>query len=264
MTSDTTQQHSLSDIWRDTQNLVRREAHLLGPVTMATIGIGQAGAILLFGQIAKGVVSGSLMIAFICCWLLGSIGQLAITVLIQKVGMSVAEGLRRSVSLLPKLMLIAAWIMCTFVIFAVPLTMLLAKNGLAANSPVSALQASDVFILMPLIFFMVWSSARLYLLYPTLTGQNRPAMQSLLNAFRLTKGRLRQILPVMFVFYFVGQLIQLVIAAVATLLFAAFISNSSTSLAASTIIALVSGTAGAIPVLMSTVFAALYYDRIRV
>ncbi len=250
------------EIWKECVALIRRESPLLLPLAFATVGIGQAGVILLFGLISTGRISGLLFFCLALCWFWVVFGQLAISALVLKPGSSVGESMSRASHAMPRMIFIAVWLIMMLILITIPFSLLLAKNGLAPGTPISGLSASDYLMISPVLLFALWFSARIYTLYAVLVEESGRSMSRLAKAFVMTRGNGSRLIGVVMLFGIVGQLLQLLAVLIVTVIAKMAIGTQAFATETTIIAALAAGLAGTLPSLGSAVFGALLYKRL--
>ncbi len=248
--------------WTETTAFIRRESHLLIPLSLATLALGQTGSILIMERLTKGAAGGFLILSFIACWMLITTGQLAISGLVLTPGSSVGEALKRAVKSLPRMVVIGAWALMALMLMMIPLLLFLAKNGAGADSMAVALRPQDMLPLLPLLVVALWFSIRTIMLHAVLIDTDRPALPSLKRSFQMTKGKAAAFLSVTLMFFIGGQLIQLIVAMIATVILGGIFSAIGLPLVGNTLASFVAGAAGALPACFLSVFAAICYQHL--
>ncbi len=253
---------SMQQTWSETVSFVRRESSLLIPLSLSTLALGQAGLVMVITEIRSGAAGGGLPLLIFGCWLLVTLGQLAISALVLMPGSSVGEALRRGASNLPKMAIIVVWTVMIAVLIAAPLTLLLQKGGLDPNNAAQSLRPQDLLILSPVVILAIWFSVRTLVLHAVLIDKKRSALGSLIDSFKLTKGRTGALLPVVMLFFVIGQLIQMVVALVASLLLTSIMTMLGAPVVGVALASLVAGAAAAAPSAYQSVFSALLYRKL--
>jgi hypothetical protein len=252
----------ISQLWTETITFVRRESALLTPLMLSTLALGQAGLVMAFGEIAKGETGGIISLAMVFCWVLITLGQLAITALVLTPGMSVAEGLKRGASALPKMALIFLWTAMVLILVAAPLTFMLQKTGVDPSAAALSLKPIDLLILSPILLVAIWFSVRTLVLQAVLIDGKPTALASLLQSFRMTRGNGGSLLRVIIMFFVVGQIFQMIAAVTAGLILGGIFTQMGAPVIGAALSALVAGAAGAVPATFQSVFAALLYRKL--
>jgi hypothetical protein len=165
----------------------RREAGIVMPVAFATFGLGMLLVTLAApppgedGQLQHG----PWMLAMIPALLAAVIGQLAISAMVLRPGISVAEALRDAFGRLPRALIVILLMVAAGMVGLLAISLVL---GIIAY----ATAAGDVSLwtVATLLLFVafVWFSARLLLVWPMVADRSEGAVRTFRAAWALSKG----------------------------------------------------------------------------
>ncbi len=249
----------LFSIWRETLDFVRRESKLLMPLAMATLAIGYAAFFLGFGIQTRQGGSGLLMMLLLSAMALMFLGQLAITALVLKPRLSVAESLREATLAMPRIVLISILMGVLLLIVSIPLSIALAFAGIDVASTVQPGQPLSFVLAAPLLGFMLVILARLFPIQAVVIDRKTSVLEALRSSFQLTRNTTLNLLAAIFAFLIASQLVQLVAALISSAIFTPLAAMISAPFAGTVMVALAVGMANAVISLLSTVFAAFFY-----
>jgi hypothetical protein len=251
---------SLLTLWHQSLDFARRESPLLVPLALSTFAVGNAASILALGLMQAMGANGLLVIITLIGLLLVFLGQMAVTALVLKPGISVGESLKAASKALPKLILIWVGLIVILSIATIPVTLALQLTGFDPGAARrQALQAGDILIFIPVIILMIWMAGRLLVMQSALIEKNESPLGAVKASFALTKGNGLRLSGVVVGFALASQFVQFVAAFIASGLFVSLFKAAGSPFGGTVMIALAAGMAGAAPAMLSTIFAALYY-----
>jgi len=187
---------SITAAWEETAAFVRREGRLLFPVSFMLIALPTALVEALTPAAVPGQApaGGAWLLLFPIALLLSAIGNLAITCLALRPGMSVAEALRRGAARLIALVGVALivgvalfllfMVIVTAAVSAVPGAVEAAKAGVANEAFAKAALLSAVALLPVVVYF----GARLMLVTPAAAGEDGGPLRLIGRSWSLTRG----------------------------------------------------------------------------
>ena len=142
----------IKPIFAETRVFILSHGGLLWPVAFATFGLGQALAILAFGQArVGGAWSGDLALMMAGGLLWSQLGYLSISGLMLAPEHSVGQQLRRAFSRLPLLIVTFLVAIVLILILLIPFMMAAQLNGLTVAEQSSAGPVASLFFVLPLM-----------------------------------------------------------------------------------------------------------------
>jgi len=178
---------SISAAADETRAFMRREGSLVFPVAFATFGMALILVSLMMPQSQPGEVQpGWWMILLLPLILLGIVGQLAISYLVLRPGVTVADALRRGVARLPIVLGIIVAFALAAALFIVAASVILGVIAIAVG--MNEMSAARLAV-MAMLVFLIWLGVRLLLLWPTVAGGGEGVKGSIQRTFALSRGR---------------------------------------------------------------------------
>ncbi len=256
---------SITTLWEESIDFIRRELHLLLPLSFATLAIGDAAVNLVSPEMKSegpGGPDGLLMLVFLGGLLLTIVGQLAITALTLSGGMSVGEALRRGLSRIPKMLLfgIAFGLAAMFVIL--PLAIGLAKAGYSTITPASSLPAWAYLYFLGFFALLIWLGIRLMVFSCLIVDKNPPLFAAIKQGFAMTRGHFSRIIAAVLIYMLVYTVTTTAAASVIGILFGFVGKLLGTPFLGSVMAALGSGMVAAALGMVSTVFVTKLYQQL--
>jgi len=193
---------SITAAWEESVAFVRREGRLLFPVSFMLIALPVAVTEALTPASAAGQppASGAWLVLFPVALLLSAIGNVAITSLALRPGISVGEALRHGAARLPALLGVALiagiasfilfMLIVTVAVSAVPGAVDAAKAG-AANEAFTKAVVLAMVALLPLAAYF---GARLLLITPLAAGEEGGPFRLIARSWTLTKGHVLRLI----------------------------------------------------------------------
>lgn len=177
---------SLSAAAEQTGSFMRREGSLVLPVAFATFGI----AFILLSLVMPDPknetdVEGGLwaLAAFPLLFLI-MIGQITIAYLVLRPGVSVRDALGAAMKRLPTMIGVVLLILLGLVGLALLLSVVTVMIGVSVGA---AMETTTAFVSVIVIAAMAWLSTRLLMLWPLLADKRGGVIESIKQAFRLSK-----------------------------------------------------------------------------
>ncbi len=253
----------VSQSWDATLDYVRRESHLLVPLALGTLAVGQAAVELGVQLRERHVESGLLMLLFVPGILLMLGGQMSIFSLVLNPGISVGEAMKKGFSRLPRLVLFSLGLGLVFLVLIFPLLILLLKNGFdpTASAPVAMPGYAAIWAGVVLAF-MMWLSVRTYFAAAMMVDLDASVRESVSGSFALTRGRSAALLGVALIFLVVGTVVQSAAQVIVGIFFGALGKLLAMPLLPLVMVALGVGMAAAAIGLVTAVFVAMLYRAI--
>ena len=255
---------SMSAIWDESAALIRREAHLLVPLALATVGVGSVISGLVqpetpaagFGMVAS--------LGFVIGNILGLIGNLAMMALALMPGMSVGESLRLAVARMPKMLGIVGLFLIALLASMIPIAVILMLSGapLSANMTAEELPIAAVLSILTLGALLLYVSARLLTLSAAVVDRNPPAIEAIKSSFASTSGIATKIVGVVLLFLVVTLVVSGAAASLSGILFGMIGKAVGAPLLGKGLTVLVTGMISALLSIVSTVFGAVLYRKL--
>lgn len=252
----------VSRLWDETTAFVRREAHLLSPLALATLGIGQALLEIAVQLLRQGVGLADLLPLLIPAALLVLGGQLSIIALVLMPGSSVAEALKRGFGALPRFVGSLALVIAVLVLLMMPLSIWLVSNGFDPTNINAKLPPMARLYTMLVMAFTVWIGLRLYLAGAYMVDRGEPMRSAMRASWDRTRGYAFPLLGVGSIFLLVGMVLQGATQLIVGSIFAAIAKMAGMPLLPLIMVALGVGMASAAVGLVSTVFSAMVYRHL--
>ncbi len=253
----------LKPTFAETRTYILSHGAILWPIAFATFGIGQALAILAFGQSRGGAAwtmpLGLMMLGGL---LWSQIGYLTISGVLLAPGESVGQQLARALGKLP--FLILTFIISLFVILALLIPFMLAAqlNGLTVAEQTTAGPVASLFLVLPLLVLMLILFAKLYLAWAGLMDNRFSGLRGIVHGLALTRGKSFFFLIASLLFVFLFQASQFLGGLFGSVLISGITLILGQSSGSPALIALTAGAFSAAPMLFSTIFAALLYTKL--
>jgi hypothetical protein len=253
----------VSQSWDATLDFVKRESHLLVPLALGTLAVGQAAVELGIQLHQRHVGMAALLVLIIPGILLMLGGQLSIFSLVLNPGISVGEALKKGFSRLPRLMAFSLGMGALFVALIFPVMIILLKNGYdpAAAKPVE-LPSYAVIWAGAVMTIMLWASVRTYFAAALMVDADASVRSAVFGSFSLTRGRAAMLLGVAMIFLVVGTVIQSAAEVIVGIFFGALGKLLAMPLLPVVMVALGVGMAAAAVGLVTAVFVAMLYRSI--
>lgn len=192
---------SIDAVWEETIVFLRRESGLALPMALATFGLGMV--ILGFATDGsseadpKTLFSGLHAAFLIPALLLTVIGNLAISLIALRPGLSVGEALRIAIARVPVAIFVGVIMSgALFGIFVVAVVIVTLIGLVVPSNSATRLGEAVALSGIPII----WCSARLLVMWPTLADSSAGPIDVLKRSFRLTRGNGLRALAVTFMF----------------------------------------------------------------
>ncbi|MBA3897780.1 MAG: hypothetical protein H0X36_11755 [Sphingomonadaceae bacterium] len=253
---------SMNAVWDESAAFMRREAHLLVPLALATLLLGNTVGTLAQLAAPRGDIVASLVMIAGALWSI--IGQLAIAALALRPGSSVGEALKLGASRLGKLLVVALLLGAVIFVACLPLVFGLAKSGYNPADPQIAahLPAWAVFYTLLVIVILFWVSVRLSVLNALIVDRNPSPLAALREAFALTRGVAARLTLALILYAIVAFVVSLAVRFVLGSLFLVIARGLNSPFAGAVLDALASGLVATGFVLVATVFLAFLYRRL--
>ncbi len=253
----------VSQTWDATLDFVRRESHLLVPLALGTLAVGQAAVELGVQLRERSGESGLLLLLFIPGILLMLGGQMSIFSLVLNPGISVGEAMKKGFSRLPRLILFSLGMGLIFVALIFPVLMLLLKSGYdpTAATPVQ-LPGYAVIWAGIVLAVMMWASVRTYFTAALMVDLDASVRGAVSGSFTLTRGRSASLLGIALIFLIVGTVVQSAAEMIVGIFFGALGKLLAMPLLPVVMVALGVGMASAAIGLVTAVFVAMLYRAI--
>jgi hypothetical protein len=221
---------SITTAWNETVDLVRREAALLFPVSFLLLSL--PGALMEAAAPQPGAngqpqVSGIWLLLFLVAMVAGFIGNIAISYLALRSGVSVAEALRRGLSRMPSLLgatvlvgiafLFLFFVAAVVAVLIVPGAMSAAESGATTVPALIGAVLVAIAIVLP---FGVYFAARLMLMTPIAAVDPGNPFELIGRSWRLTAGHVWKLIGFLILIGVLILVLRLAIGAVAGILFA--------------------------------------------
>lgn len=209
---------SLGTAWNEAAAFVAREARLLFPIAFVMVALPAALLSATMPQAPRGQLPpfGAWVPILVASFLLGFIGQIALSYLAVRGNASVGEALARGAKRLPSLLIAILLLGAALglVAFATILVALLLVPGLAEQPPsdeaVRSLLIICGIVLLPIILYF---GARLVLLTPVAAAEEGGPLAIIRRSWALTAGKVWQLIGFLLM---IGILVLVVNYAVAT------------------------------------------------
>jgi len=218
---------SITTAWNETVELVRREAALLLPVSFLLLALPSALMEAAAPQPGATQVSPIWLLLFLVAMLTGFIGNVAISYLALRSGVSVAEALRRGVTRLPSLLGAAVLVGIAFLflfIAAAIVAVLIVPGAMAAAesgaTTVPALIGAVLIAILIVLPFGLYFGARLMVMTPIAAVEPGNPFELIGRSWRLTAGHVWKLIGFLILVGVLIGVLRLAIAAVAGILFA--------------------------------------------
>lgn len=253
----------VSRIWDETLEFVQREVSLLLPVSMATMGLGQAvmyiasylSQIRAYSEIASTVSFLGMILTF------G--GLMTVMFMALRPGSSVGEALRRGFGRLPGLGLLVLILMGVMILLLMPLAGALVSSGVDFSNPEKIELPLYAGLYLGMVgAFLVWVSLRAYAVFGLLVDTDMRAIDAARRSYDLTRGHLFVLLGIALTFLLVGFVVDSATQMVIGSIFAALGRLLAMPLLPVVMVALVGGMASAAISMVTTSFAAFLYRHL--
>lgn len=251
---------SIDEVWDDTRRFFTRERALLLPLGFATFGSAAlVGGLVIPAPSAPGepLTPGPWMIVLIPMLLLVTVGYLAISRMVLRARISVAEALRDALRLMPRAIGVFAALGLAFV--ALSMMAALVAMLLAAVAGAGGMVTLGMVLMLPPIVVV---SVRLALLWPVLADREQPVRETFIQAVALTRGRALRIAGLLIAYFVLYVLIVAVIEAAVGSVLIILARMAGAPTLAPTLISLTIAAFNAVYMTFWTVFLARLYARL--
>jgi hypothetical protein len=258
---------SMSSIWDETVVLLRRESALMVPLALATIGIGSAVSSLAQGTIQKAGgegVSGLIYFALLMATILTLVGNLAVTALALRPGMSVGEALRLGLTRLPKMVAISILFGLVVTLMVIPLAVILIASGVDIQAKMPDVPPLAMLYALVAIAALFYLGARMFTVNALVVDKNPPVVETIKQTFAATQGLAGKIIGVTILFLVVAIVFGGATTTIFGAAFALIGKMIGSPFAALMMTALVGGMVSAGLSLISTLFAARLYTNLSI
>jgi hypothetical protein len=179
-------------LWQDTMAFVRRESALLVPLSLATLGIGDASLNLLAGVWREAMPAPpptGTGLGMLLAVLWSVVGQLAIMALaLSRGGLSVGEALRLASWRLPRVVIVGITLLWAVTILLLPLLLMLTASGVDLGTPNPKIPPLASFYGFLISGIIVWIGVRLAPMNAAIVDRNPTVLAAFRDTFRLTRG----------------------------------------------------------------------------
>ncbi len=203
---------SMTTVWDDSIAFLKRESAVLVPVWLALLTMGAAGATLALDAMNAAGKQGSVpaLMAFVIAMVIGTLGQLSVTAMVLRPGISVGESINLGLSRLPKMILVGLCFLGMAVAAVLPLAVILAASGFDVTARPPKLPASAAFYLFALSIIGLWVGARLVTLTAQIVDTNAGVMDAFRGSFAHTRGMAVVVIGVLLLYLVVATVIGMV------------------------------------------------------
>jgi hypothetical protein len=256
---------SITTLWEESIDFIRRELHLLVPLSFATLAIGDAAVSLASPEMKIGGTAGPdglLMLASLGGLLLTMIGQLAITALTLSGGMSVGEALRKGLSCIPKLLLFGIVFGLAAMVMVIPLVIALQNAGYSPVTPANLWPSWAMLYVLGLIALLLWFGTRFMVFSTLVVDKNPPLFAAIKQAFAMTRGHFTRIIAAVLIYMLVYIVTTTAAGMVIGSLFGFIGKLLGTPFLGSVMAALGSGMVAAALGMVSAVFVTKLYQQL--
>ena len=254
---------AINQAWDDSIVFLRRYAGLLIPLALATLLVADVVSSLAPEprSAVRSLSLGDVLTLFAKVWEI--IGQLAITALVLKPGISVAESLSLGSRRLGKVLLVGLLVFVLVLIAFMPVVLWGYNAGInfAVIDNLRTMPTPLAFYILVLAAALVWVTARLLLINALIIDRNPAVRQTFVEAFALTRGIAAQVILVLVIYAVVGGIVGRVIQFAGGAIFALIAGAADAPFLGAVLLALASGLASAALSLFATVFVAMLYRR---
>jgi hypothetical protein len=199
---------SMNQVWDDSIAFLRRERALLIPLAGATLLVGDVLSSLAQAGLQSEEPSPARSLALLVGVVIALVGQLSITALVLRSGLSVGEALLHGLRRLPKVALVGMLLGFAGVVVLLPFLFALRSAGIdLANAQNAAAMPPWIGVaFLVLTGALLWLAVRLAMMNALIVDTNPPVIATIRGAFALTKGIAAR-LALVFVVYIVVVLI---------------------------------------------------------
>lgn len=203
---------SMTSVWDDSIAFLKRESSVLVPVWLALLTVGAAGASLAMDALNTAGSKGSFpaLMAFVVAMVIGTLGQLAVTAMVLRPGISVGEAINLGLTRLPKIILVGLCFLGIFIAAVLPLAVILAVSGFDVTATPPKMPASAAFYLFALSMIGLWAGARLVTMTAHIVDTNAGIMDAFRGSFAHTRGMAVIVIGVLLLYLVVATVIGLV------------------------------------------------------
>lgn len=253
---------SINAVWAEAAAFIQREARLLVPLAMATMLVASVILTLVSAFWPAGGLLPTIISMAAVLW--SVTGQLAITALVLRPGLSVGEGLSLAGRRLWKIVAVGLILGVTTIALLVPFALGLVRSGYDPTRPetFAAIPAWAVFYLCLTAAAFVWLAARLCVLNALVVAHDPPVLVTLRTAFALTRGTAARLILVFVVYIAVLLVLTMAIRFGLGSLFLLIARGLESPLLGIVLMALANGAVAAGISLAATVFLATLYRQL--
>ena len=254
---------SMSELWDETVAMIRREAGLMVPLALATIGIGSAVSTLAQDQLSAADGGSFAFIGLFLATLLSLVGNLALSALTLTSGLSVGDALKIGAARLPKMLGFAVVFAVVLIVLMVPLAFYLSASGMT----IMMLRLDQIppfvglYILM-LGLFVLFVVIRMITFNALLVDRNPPLLASISQTYATSSGLNSKLLIIVLLFFVTSIVVGGAVASIFGLAFGLIGKAIGLSMLGKLAAALAGGMVSAGLSVISAVFAALLYRKI--
>lgn len=254
-------------LWQETIGFIRRESALLVPLSLATLGLGDAGTNLIAGIIRSNAAAGEwasgAAIGLVFALLLSVLGQLAIMSLaLSRGGLSVGEALRVATRRLPRIVLVSMLIFWGVLLLLLPLLLMLASSGVDLSTPNPKIPPLASFYGFLISGLIIWAGIRLLPLNAMIVDRESPILTVLRDTFRATRGHAAILLALGAVYVLAWAVATTLIGTIVGAIFAPLSTALGVPFAGNVMVALAGGMVAAAMGMISAVFIARLYQHL--
>lgn len=202
---------SIDEVWDDTRRFFTRERALLLPLGFATFGLAAlAGGMVIPTPKAPGepLNPGPWMLALLPMLLLVTLGYLAISRMVLRSRISVAEALRDALRLMPRAIGLFVAIGFAFVLLSIAAALIAMLLAAVTGSGAQGMVTLGMAVMLPPIVVV---SIRLVLIWPVLADREGPLRETFVEAVALTRGNALKIAGLLIAYFILYVLIVAVI-----------------------------------------------------
>lgn len=253
---------SIDEVWDDTRRFFTRERALLLPLGFATFGLAAlVGGMVIPAPKAPGepLSPGPWMFVLVPMLLLVTIGYLAISRLVLRSRISVAESLRDALRLMPRAIGVVVAIGLAFAALSLVAGLIAILIAAATGSGAQGMVTLGMALMLPPILVV---SIRLVLLWPVLADREQPVRETFIEAVALTRGNALKIAGLLIGYFILYVLIVAVLEAAVGSVLIILARMAGAPALAPTLISLVIAAFNAVYMTFWTVFLARLYARL--
>lgn len=218
---------SVTKAWNESVAFVKAEARLLFPLAFMLVALPAAVTRALVPVVPPGETppAGPWIAAAVLAMVAALVGNLAISCLAIRPGVSVGEALAQAARRSPLLVAAALLIVCAFLAlafmlsFVVALVVVGASAGSAATPGSAELGRAAVILAVVLIPVLVFFSARLLLMAPVAAAERGGPFAIISRSWRLTQGNSVKLVGLILMLFLLALVLQVAVESVLGTLF---------------------------------------------